>query len=921
MTAQESLPAPSHLYTWVDVDEHFAKLAVRGEWASWLLEVDAYWDSVELTVAEGTTSAVVWSWLAERLGPLTVDADRGAILLESLESDGDGEALEVRLRSTQDPIDVTRQPRWSERRVVRQLAEGLPAPHAASFPHDVQICAFHSFKGGVGRTLHCVALARELAERGRLTSGARKRVLLVDADLEAPGISWMVAAQGSRLDFALDDFLALLQGSAGGDHGRVIALARKFLVNQEQDGIVVLPTTRDSTRVGPPRIEPVDLLGHDRSPYILTETLAELAHAVGADTVLIDLRAGTSELSAPILLDPRVHRVFVTTISDQSVQGTTNLLDHIAHRAPSRRFTDPVCTVLLTQFQEKEHSAEVTQAATALMEAARRTVASAHSGVDGENDITAVDGDVTSEPLSSRFLAPLLALPRSWSDVCDRIERTTLRSVVSPLADSVRPLELGEPELALAGLGTDPQRTREALAKAARRLTYAETAEVSEDFLPTEALLSLVSTHRTEAPVEVVVGAKGSGKTFTYLWMCRQGTWDSFGATVGVEGIELRAPLVPVLASTNLADELRDQVEEVQRKSAEKLNGTDPASFLSLRDLVTEALDEEMNEVGWRRVWLTCLARAAGISATPETAESALTEFARGHRAIFVIDGLEDLFQDFSSNSKQQRALRALLTGCPDWLRSLRGRPLGLVVFVRRDLVLNSVQQNAQQFLERHHAYSLRWNRTEALRLVAWVGRRAGVLDQDDSVDIRSASPKSLSRLLIQMWGQKLGSDKSREARSEEWFLAALSDFNLQIQARDIVYFLAEAASDSAADEKTGRWADRLLTPSSMRRALPRSSREKISAIELENVPVRAVFAHLREIPEEVRKVPFTLESVKLDSMQARLLEANGILFRENDQYWMPEIYRYGLGFGVSNVGRPRVVSITKLIRDRSDAV
>ncbi|MFJ2147902.1 ParA family protein [Streptomyces microflavus] len=921
MTVKESLQAPSHLYTWVDVDEHFAKLAARGEWEPWLLEVDAYWDSVEFTVAEGTDPEAVWAWLGERLGPLTVDAGRQAILLESLEDDRSEDALEVHLRSAAELPEVTRQPRWSERRIVRQLAEGLPAPDAESFPNGVRICAFHSFKGGVGRTLHCVALARELAERGADAVGGSRRVLLVDADLEAPGISWMVAAQGSRLDFALDDFLALLHGSTGSDRDRTIAMARKFLLNQEQDGVIVLPTTRDAARVGPPRIQPVDLLTHNRPPYILTEALAELAHSVGADTVLIDLRAGTSELSAPILLDPRVHRVFVTTISDQSVQGTTNLLRHLAHRAPSRRATDPACSVLLTQFQEKEHSTELSEAAATLMEAVARTIASPPDA-SLEGDETTVDRDVASEPFSSPFLSPLLALPRGWADVCEKIERTTLRSVVSGLADALSPLDLTESESALPpGVLGDPQGTREALAKLARSLTYAETAQVQEDFLPTEALVNLVSTHRTEAPVEIIVGAKGSGKTFTYLRMCRQGTWGAFAGAAGVEGVELRAPLVPVLASQNLADELRAEVEEVQKTSANELTEGEPASFLSLRDLVTDALDTDMNEVGWRRVWLACLARAAGLSATPETAESALTGLARNQRAIFVIDGLEDLFQEFSSNVQQQRALRALLTGCPEWLRSLRGRPLGLVVFVRRDLVLSSVQQNAQQFLERHRAYELRWNRTEALRLVAWVGERAGVLTRDESVSIRSAGTKTLSRLLVQMWGQKLGSDRSREARSEEWFLAALSDFNLQIQARDIVYFLAEAASDSASDEKAGRWSDRLLTPSAMRRALPQSSREKISAMELENVPVRTVFRHLQALPEEIRKVPFTLESVELNPVQARLLEANGVLFREDDQYWIPEIYRYGLGFGVSNVGRPRVVSITKLIRARGDAI
>lgn len=915
MTALEgALPAASHLFTWVDVDEHFAKLAARDQWEPWLLEVDAYWDGVDITVAEGTRPEAVWDWLTERLGPLTVDRDRQVILLESIA--GEGKPFDVRLRFTEEPLEVTRRPRWTERRVVQQLKQGLPAPDAEVFPHAVRICAFHSFKGGVGRTLHCVALARELAERGASAPSGGRRVLLVDADLEAPGISWMVAAQGSRLDFALDDFLALLHGASAGDREHVIALARKFLLNQEQDGVIVLPTTRDTTRVGPPRIQPVDLLTDDRPPYILTETLAELAHAVGADVVLIDLRAGTSELSAPVLLDPRVQRVFVTTVSDQSVQGTVNLLDLLAHRAPSQRSSDPACAVLMTQYQEKEHSTELSRAAAALMQAAARTILPLSDTTD-EGEQTTVDKDVASEPLSSPFLAPLLALPGSWADVCDRIDRTTLRSVVTSLADALRPVEPVRPVTTEAGDGENLQKAREVLAKLAATLVVAETAEVEEDFLPTEALLTLVSNHKTEAPVEIVVGAKGSGKTFTYLRMCRQGSWAAFGTAAGVQGVELDAPLVPVLASHNLADSLRANVEDVLDASARRLTGAEPARFLALRDLVAEALTADLNEVGWRRVWLACLAKAAGLEATPETAEAQLTQLARSQRAVFVIDGLEDLFQEFSSDKRQQCALRALLTGCPEWLRSLRGRPLGLVVFVRRDLVLNSVQQNAQQFLERHRAYELRWNRTEALRLVAWVCKRAGVL-ADASVDILSADFRALSEVLVQLWGQKLGSDRSREARSEQWFLAALSDFKLQIQARDIVVFLAVAALDSSTEK---RWPDRLLTPPAMRRTLPVCSIRKIHAMEQENAPVGRLFERLRNVSDELRKVPFTLESVQLELAEARLLEANGVLFRENDQYWIPEIYRHGLDFGVSGVGRPRVLSITRLVHDQNDLI
>lgn len=920
MITDDASLIPDHLYTWVDIDDYFATLAAGGQWPPWLLEVDAYWDGVELTVVHGTDAAEVWQWLAIRLGPLTVDPKRQLILLESV--NGGGEPLPVRLRYATEVTDSGRRPRWNERRIVRQLVDALTPPDDEAFPHSVRICAFHSFKGGTGRTLHCLALARELADPQQNRPDARGRVLLVDADFEAPGVTWMIASQGKRVDFALKDFLVLLHGSSTGETSGVIALARKFLANQELDGIVVLPATRDPVRLGPLRIEPGDLLTPERPPYFLTETLAELAHAVGADTVLVDLRAGTSELSAPVLLDPRVHRFFVTTVSDQSIRGTAHLIREIAHRAPSQRVADPVCSVLITQFQEKEHSAHLEVVAGELVDAIASTIRPLPV-TDGEaaEDGSPVDRDVAAQPLGSPFDSRLLALPATWNEVCDLIERTELRSVVVRLADTLHPPAQVTVPTAATPFGDDLFAARRALQDLAVRLVYAESAAEEDDFLPTEALVNLVSTHRTEAPVEVVVGAKGSGKTFTYIRMCRRGNWARFTEATGVKGAELDAPIVPVLASQNLADSLRDHITDIQRASAGRLTGSEPATFLHLRDLIIESLDQELNDVAWRKVWLTCLARAAGLDATPDTAEDALTQLARRHRAVFVLDGLEDVFQKFSSDGRQQRALRALLTGCPDWLRSLRGRPLGLVVFVRRDLVLNAIQQNTDQFLARHRAYELRWNRVEALRLAAWVCERVAVLRLAEGEDARTASAALLSRILTQVWGQKLGSDTSREARSEDWFLAALSDFNLQIQARDIVSFLAEATQNALDDERTSaRWIDRLLPPTAMRRALPACSKEKIRAISQENPPVGELFQRLRELPESVRKVPFTLESVGLSPGDARLLEANGVLFREEDQYWIPEIYRHGLDFGATGTGRPRVLAIAKLIRRRNDS-
>ena len=63
------------------------------------------------------------------------------------------------------------------------------------------ITTFYSFKGGVGRTLALINVATQLAKQG-------KKVLLVDFDLEAPGIDshfeQNLAAKKGVLDFFHD---------------------------------------------------------------------------------------------------------------------------------------------------------------------------------------------------------------------------------------------------------------------------------------------------------------------------------------------------------------------------------------------------------------------------------------------------------------------------------------------------------------------------------------------------------------------------------------------------------------------------------------------------------------------------------------------------------------------------------------------
>lgn len=900
LTDLEGLTPPEHLFTWVDVDDHLTALAAAGRWPEWLRAADGWWDGLELVVSNGTEAEAAKHWLDEAFGTGSTEWHDGTLMLRLDDPrTPDFTGIPVVLSPEPESTDQPRRlPLLREKHITPQLAHALERPSPERFPGDVQILAFHSFKGGVGRTVHAVAMADAIARRGG-------SVLLVDSDLEAPGITWMHKAQGGQLDFSYEDLLALLQGSEDGGWSAAVEIAAAYLPNQQVGRFVsggrvtVVPTSRRE-HLGPPRIEPADLLTPGRSPYFLTEALAALAARTGADTVVVDLRAGASELSAPVLLDPRVQRVFVTTLSHQSLEGTKTLLKQLGRRAPALRGTDPASSVIITQYRQDVHETQAEQARAELSSALLASLRSPDGGRETDPDDTGeVDADVLSQPLLSPFREELLALPSSWDAVLRVLESCKVAEVLEPIVPA--PVSSPTPDADGEGKHVDYSKLRKRLVETAQPLIYAELKGMSSasGFLATDPLRRLLGDHRTEPPLALVVGAKGAGKTFMYAKACAARTWSAFAEQSGVKDVRLKLPVVPVLESDNLENEdlttqdLRDAFAATHSASAGGAGTSQQIKDRLRRGLST--LDSG-DEIGWRQLWLECLAAAAGAPLTGDLdAESALMELSKRSRAVFVMDGLEDLLQSLDTEVKRT-ALRVLLIDVLAWLRSLRGRPLGLVVFVRRDLVKRAVRQNSEQLLARYEPYALRWNKEEALRLALWVTAHADALPTPMAEsDIAELSYDALVNALIPVWGWKMGTEKSKEARSHLWVPAALGDFKDQVQARDVVVFLAEAARQSVPQTT---WEDRVLVPSAMRKALLECSMIKISAIQDESQEIGDLLSRLQQVREPVT-VPFSLVEVGLDVADADFLVESGVFARGNDgRYWVAEIYRHGLGFG-----------------------
>ena len=68
------------------------------------------------------------------------------------------------------------------------------------------VAVFHSYKGGVGRTLALISLVREISE----LYGNQKKILMIDADVEAPGLTWMLGQGKNNEKISYFDILELL---------------------------------------------------------------------------------------------------------------------------------------------------------------------------------------------------------------------------------------------------------------------------------------------------------------------------------------------------------------------------------------------------------------------------------------------------------------------------------------------------------------------------------------------------------------------------------------------------------------------------------------------------------------------------------------------------------------------------------------
>lgn len=912
--------AAERLLTWLDVERLLKqRTALWAQLPAGVLSVDCFASGME--VRHIADAEKVDNWLSQVFGH-AYQRERRSICLRIGEAiypvelmqdteeaaPSEGQNYPLWRDVTYLPTDEAAAEDTGAQPPVRQLAN---AP--AAFATGPGLVSFHSFKGGVGRT---TTLLTYVAACMQDPGSGPKKILVVDADLEAPGISfWLDDVNRPMVSFV--QLLEALHYPPAGLDATLDFFAQELRktslsVGGVQRELFVLPAALDFAEIQDMPVAPEHLARNPTNPWQLSDHLHALGQRLGVDAVFIDLRAGLSELASPILFDPRVDHFFVSTVAPQSVWGMAEVLRRLYafnRQLPAVQQDGARPTIVLSLLtKELRETGHYDQALKVLNEA--------YPYFPYPKDDALTPG---VQWLEAEFLSTLMSIGSVREALEILPQSSRLFTSASEWADAL----YATPVLALpaAPTGRTNAATSSRQEQAKRLYEVCKAAEFADSssksaILATEPLLNLGKHFASELPNLLMIGAKGAGKTFTFRQLVGTGSWRLFLSKLGFDPAKMsEAAIFPTLWSDNIEDKPDGEIKSAQGCSLDLIQG-DKSLLLNssqVRRRIEDALKSPPDH--WDDFWDDLIACQFGISqgGLREVNQSLATHSAR---VIFVFDGIEDAFRD-ANDGVVNRAIHALLR-LPNRISELENRYIGTIVFVRADYVQATIRQNLGQWLQRFQPFRLQWNPESFLRLAFMLSCQAGIHPDDNTKLAESLRIEELKTELERLWGKKLGGEKSKEAHSARWVYAALCDLKGNVQARDLVRFLKFAAELESRPRTMQTWPDRLLAPESMRKAIPECSIEKVNEAKSEIVPLKKWTELMEEEGVRNLKVPFSLAQAKLNSNLLDSLREIGVIYEDVDgnlgdeRLFLPEIYRYGLGFDTSAAGRPRTQALLK---------
>lgn len=212
------------------------------------------------------------------------------------------------------PLQHIQLPLWSDILMAPEPEE--PAKAEEDTPKKPLIVTFYSFKGGVGRSTALGLVGGILATRNR-------RVVMVDFDLEAPGISVMLhqdIENTNREQYGVLDYLHQRSLTPEENIPNIGDCIRQLNLQTRGELFLVPVGEYDENYIH--RLADLDLQSFYRSGHNAVEQLMEdIKKQLDPDIILIDARPGFNDIGAIALFDLADTAIICFSPTEQSFEG------------------------------------------------------------------------------------------------------------------------------------------------------------------------------------------------------------------------------------------------------------------------------------------------------------------------------------------------------------------------------------------------------------------------------------------------------------------------------------------------------------------------------------------------------------------------------------------------------------------------
>ena len=795
--------------------------------------------------------------------------------------------------ATNQPRETIQLPLWSDILMA-------PEPeNLAAFEKDVlkppHIVTFYSFKGGVGRSTALGIVATLLANRNR-------RVVMVDFDLEAPGIS--VLFQSS-----IDNNRTEKYGVLDYIHQRYLTPDQNipaiedciYQVNLSSRGELFLIPVGEYDENYIHRLAEFDRRTlqsfYKGANNPIEQLMNDIKNQLEPDVILIDARPGFNDTGAIALLDLADTGIICFSPTDQSFEGL-----HWVVRA-ARKQSDyrgkPDLRFLLTPMPsvaEEQLNAWITKAEDWIVE---------NWGLP--------DGVGVGELYYKVFYNPSIVALSSLVSTPLSLQNDYL-PVVDVIDASLPDIKSGTPAVTVE----DRKVILEELHFEAARAQDLQADNIPEIFQRTEDFPKFLSNKTW-----LIRGAKGTGKSLLFRLFVEQpeeakelANYDvlkNFHFVAGHGEIRLGGA---ILSSENLASYAQQVGED--RWAIFWLN----YALLQLCFACPELrsipnLDEQLVTLSTQNnstqasiiSWL--VQRATSPQATPQASDE-LKSIDRWlqekNQGIWLLYDELDAGFGIESYARRRNAIEALLAW---WLES--GTNLKCIVpkiFIREDL------WNQLNFTNKGHyttgrSLELRWYEADLWRLVLRQALRSSQnlrkdLERELGIKIERLETFGLEQLrrgLYSLWGERMG--RNKKAYTYNWVRTRIADSNNNCFPRSLIVLLEEAVKNEK-NFPTEYSSEIVLRPKALIDAFPRVSEQRVAEVRNEYPELEELLNRLQgeRSPIEENKLAdiWNVQDGDLSLRIKEMVEA-GIL-RERSRpkdpppriYAIAELYLYGLG-------------------------